>query len=356
MSLPIELDLSGDVVQLTGALVDVPSESRGEGPIADLVESALRRLDHLDVIRDGDCVIARTHLGRPSRVVLAGHLDTVPSAGNLPHRIVGEQMFGLGACDMKGGVAVALKAAHAVTNPRQDVTFVFYDCEEIEAAANGLGRIAGHSPDLLTADFAVLLEPTCALVEAGCQGTLRVGVRIQGRRAHSARPWMGSNAIHAAGEVLGRLAHYEPRVVLVDGLEFREGLSAVGITGGVAGNVIPDECLVTVNYRYAPVMTSDEAISHVRDVFTGFSVEVLDHAPGALPGLDQAAAREFLAAVGGSLRPKFGWTDVARFAALGIPAVNFGPGDPSVAHSPDESVALDQLRYCQDRIVSWLSG
>jgi succinyl-diaminopimelate desuccinylase len=335
-------------------LVDVPSESRHEGPLADAVETALREVSHLTVTRHGNTVVARTLLGRAERVLVGGHLDTVPAHGNLPHRIEGGLLYGLGACDMKGGVAVALSLAATVSAPARDVTYVFYECEEVDASLNGLQALADHHPDLLAADLAILMEPSDAGIEAGCQGTLRVEVAVAGSRAHSARSWLGSNAIHSTGEVLDRLRDYVPRQPLVDGLEYHEGLNAVGITGGVAGNVIPDECVVTVNYRFAPDRSLDEAIAHVRGVFDGFTVTVTDSAPGALPGLDRPAAADFVAAVGETPRPKFGWTDVARFSALGVPALNFGPGDPALAHTRDEHVPLAQIASCEERLRAWL--
>lgn len=350
------LDLSAGAVGLAAVLVDVPSESRHEGPLADAVEAALRQVSHLTVTRHGNTVVARTRLGRAERVLVGGHLDTVPAHGNLPHRVEGGLLYGLGACDMKGGVAVALSLAATVPDPVRDVTYVFYECEEVDASLNGLQALADHHPELLEADLAILMEPSDAGIEAGCQGTLRVEVAVPGTRAHSARSWLGSNAIHSAGEVLDRLRDYVPRQPVVDGLEYREGLNAVGISGGVAGNVIPDACVVTVNYRFAPDRTVDEAIAHVRGVFDGFEVAVTDAAPGALPGLDRPAAADFVAAVGETPRPKFGWTDVARFSGLGVPALNFGPGDPALAHTRDEHVPLAQIASCEDRLRTWLVG
>ena len=350
------LDLDRDVVSLTADLVDIPSESRSEGPLADAVEAALRRIPHLRVDRDGDTVVARTSLGRPARVLIGGHLDTVPSAGNLPHTIRDGAIHGLGSCDMKGGVAVGLRLAAMVDRPVHDVTYVFYECEEIDARFNGLARLAETHPDWLAADFAILMEPSRAGIEAGCQGTVRAQVRTTGVRAHSARSWLGRNAIHEAGQILRRLEEYEPRRVSVDGLEYREGLNAVGVEGGIAGNVIPDACVVTVNYRFAPTRTVEEAERHVRDVFEGFDVEIVDRAAGALPGLDRPAAAEFIASVGAEPRPKFGWTDVARFSALGVPAVNYGPGDPSLAHAVDERVPIADLVACERVLSGWLSG
>ncbi|HNE90144.1 MAG TPA: succinyl-diaminopimelate desuccinylase, partial [Actinomycetota bacterium] len=269
------LDLGADVVNLTAALVDIPSESRHEQRIADEVEAALRLLDHVQVTRFGNTVVARTDLGRAQRVVLGGHLDTVPAADNLPHRIDGDNLYGLGSNDMKGGVAVALRCAHELREPSRDVTYVFYECEEIDDEANGLRRLAEVHPEFLQADFAVLMEPSDAGVEAGCQGTLRAHVRTSGERAHSARSWLGRNAIHAAADILNRLERYTPRTPVIDGLTYREGMNAVGIEGGVATNVIPDACEVTVNYRYAPDRSPQEALAHVHEVFDGYPLEVV---------------------------------------------------------------------------------
>jgi succinyl-diaminopimelate desuccinylase len=351
-----DLDLSLDGPALTADLVARASVSGTEGPLADAVERALRACGHLRVDRDGDAVVARTGLGRAERVVIAGHLDTVPEAGNLAARVVGDRLYGLGACDMKGGVAVALRLAATLPDPVRDVTYVFYDNEEVEAERNGLGRIARTRPEWLAADFAVLMEPSNAGVEAGCQGTLRVEVTVRGTRAHSARAWRGVNAIHGAGEVMNRLAAYTPRRPIVDGLEYREGLSAVLIRGGVAGNVIPDECVVTVNHRFAPDRSGEEALAHVREVFDGFEVACKDLAPGALPGLGRPAAAAFLDAIGKPPAPKYGWTDVARFSSLGVPAVNYGPGDPSLAHTVDEYVELAEVRECEARLRAWLTS
>lgn len=349
------LDIGQDTASLTAALVDVYSESGHEKEVADAVEVALRALGHLTVDRAGDAIVARSSWGGRERVVLAGHLDTVPPADNLPSRREGGILHGLGTADMKGGIAIMLRLAAAVTSASRDVTYVFYDGEEVEAERNGLLRLTREHPDWLSSDFAVLLEPTDAIVEGGCQGTMRVDVHVPGERAHSARSWMGENAIHAAGVVLDRLRAYEPRRPMVDGLEYREGLNAVGIRGGVAGNVVPGECVVTVNYRFAPDRSPEEAEEHLRDVFVGFDITVTDSAAGARPGLQHPAAQAFAAAIGGTPRAKFGWTDVALFSALGVPAVNYGPGDPHVAHTAGEWVSAAQLSECEEHLHAWLT-
>lgn len=349
----MSLDLNGDLLELFRAVVDVESVSGNEQELADLVEAALA-LPHLSVERDGDTVIARTQLGRAERVVIAGHLDTVPVAANLPSRVVGDLVFGRGTCDMKGGVAVALACAAQLTQPKRDLTWIFYDHEEVAAKDNSLTRIAAKRPEWLAGDFAVLMEPTSAQVEGGCQGTLRFDLELSGQAAHSGRSWLGHNAIHDAAEVLRRLAEYQPRRVEVDGLEYREGLNAVGISGGIAGNVIPDRCRITINFRFAPDRDETDAKQHCREVFAGYELQFTDFAAAARPGLDLPIAQEFLAAVGGAAKPKYGWTDVARFSALGVPAVNFGPADPGKAHADDECCPIADLYLCRDALLRWL--
>ncbi len=351
----LELDLAADGAALTAQLVDIPSVSGEEGPLADAVEAALRRFAHLTVHRDANAIVARTMLGRPERVVLAGHLDTVPLAGNLPARTERSRLYGCGTTDMKAGVAVQLRLAADLTAPARDVTYVYYDCEEVGADRNGLLRLARHSPELLAGDFAVLMEPTSAQIEGGCQGTLRAEIVATGKRAHTARSWMGRNAIHEAGAIVDVLRAYTAREPDVDGLRYHEGLNAVGIRGGVAGNVVPDECAVTVNYRFAPDRDELQAADFVRSLFSAWPVQVLDSAPGARPGLRHPAAASFVAAVGGTPRAKLGWTDVARFAALGIPAVNYGPGIPEIAHTADEYVEIPSITHCESRLRSWLT-
>lgn len=356
---PVQLDLSRPAIELTAALVDIVSVSGDEDRIATAVEQALRGYPALSVRRLGNVVIAHTELGRTQRVVLAGHLDTVPVAGNLPSRIADGRLHGCGSSDMKSGVALQLRAAHLVASaqlrPAVDLTWLFYDCEEIEAARNGLNRIAREHPELLRADLAILLEPTNGVIEGGCQGTMRARIDLAGRRAHSARSWLGVNAIHLAAPVLQLLADYRPREVVVEGLTYREGLNAVAIEGGVAGNVIPDECAVTVNYRFAPDRTEDQAQAHLREVFAGFEVRIVDSAPAARPGLDRLLVQRAVAAFGGQVQAKLGWTDVARFSALGIPALNFSPGDPNLAHRVDESVGLAVIEEAERALLAFLT-
>ncbi len=366
------LDLRADAITLTKVVCDIPSESGNESRLVDAIEAALDGYDHLQVLRHGNTVVARTMLGRARRIVIAGHLDTVPINNNLPTHFatldeeaaaadvpgtrVGEYLVGRGTVDMKAGVAVALKLAAELEAPIHDVTWIFYDNEEVEAEKNGLGKLAAVRPDLVEADFAILGEPTRAKIEGGCNGSIRCDVRTRGVRAHSGRSWTGVNAIHKVAEVLDRLNAYEPQTVRVEGLDYREGLNATLISGGVAPNVIPDECTVHVNYRFAPDKTLEEAEALMRDVFDGFDLEVRDRSAAARPGFDADIARDFVAAVGGEAYPKYGWTDVARFSELGIPAVNYGPGDPQKAHADDERVLLEDITAVEQGLHSWLMG
>jgi len=332
---------TGDVFALTAALVDIASESFHEQEIASLIETELRACSHLTVDRVGDSVVARTDLGRERRLVLGGHTDTVPANDNAGARIVDDTMYGVGTTDMKGGVATLLELARTVTAPAVDVTYVLYAREEVPAIHNGLLEIERERPELLDGDVALLGEPTLGALEAGCQGTLRVAVTLEGARAHTARPWMGRNAVHRLGGVLALVSAYEPRRPMVDGCEYREALQAVSVEGGVAGNVVPDAATVVINHRFAPDRSSEEAIAHVHEVLApalepGDTVELTDLSPAARPGLGDPLLAALVERNGLEVRAKLGWTDVAFFAARGVPASNFGPGDPTIAHTQGE--------------------
>ncbi|MGN7227084.1 succinyl-diaminopimelate desuccinylase [Dietzia maris] len=383
------LDLTADPVDLTRALVDIPSPSREEDAIAAAVHDALvatvagftgPAADQTEVVRDGNRVLARTSRGLPTRVVLAGHLDTVPLADNVPCRVTGEGtdtvLHGCGTVDMKSGDAVFLHLFAALADSDElahDLTLVLYDCEEIEATANGLGVLERTHRDWLTGDVAILGEPTGGLIEAGCQGTLRIRVHARGVRAHSARSWLGDNAVHRLAPVLGALAAYEARSVDIDGCVYREGLQAVRMSAGVAGNTVPDEAWLDVNFRSAPDRDIDAALAHALDALgltglprvaegetppaePGLYWELTDLSPGALPGLGAPAAAELVRAAGGRVRAKYGWTDVSRFAALGIPAVNLGPGDPGMAHKRDEYCPAAQITEVGRVLRTYLTG
>ena len=350
------VDIAASVSEIAAALIDIPSVSGAEKEIADIVEGTLTKALHLEVLRSGNTVVARTNLGAPLRVLWAGHLDTVPINANVPHTIEGNVLHGRGSVDMKAGVAIGLKLAVELSAPRYDMTWIFYDNEEVEAKKNGLGLLGASHPEWLTGDFALVGEPSHGFIEAGCNGTLRAEIVASGVRAHSARSWMGSNAIHSASEILGILQAYQPREVDVEGLVYKEGLNAVAISGGIAGNVIPDECIVTINYRFAPNRSLHEATNHIEELFSGFEVRVVDAAPGALPGITSELGTEFVKSMGVAVTPKFGWTDVARFSEWGIPAVNFGPGDPSLAHADDERVEISDIDAVYGAMKKWLSS
>ena len=359
------LDLSAPVEHLAKALVDIPSVSGNEDRIADAVEEALRTCAHLEVVRQGNAVVARTALGRPERVVIAGHLDTVPIKGNVPGWWDGDVLMGRGSVDMKAGVAVQLSLAAALDAPTRDITWIFYDHEEVEATRNGLGRLARERPDLVQGDFAVLCEPTQGVIEGGCNGTMRAEIRIHGVAAHSARAWKGVNAVHRAAPLLTTLAARQAEQFLVDGLEYREGVNAVGISGGIAGNVIPDSCVVTVNYRFSPKWSLTQAQERLEALVASAGLEeydlvYTDLSGAARPGLDAPLAASFAAAVAATgvdaPRAKQGWTDVARFGELGIPAVNYGPGDPELAHTDDERCPVAEIRACRAGLEAWLTS
>lgn len=354
------LDLTSSSVDLTRAICDIPSVSGDELALADEIEQAVSAYPHLEVIRHGNTIVARTNLGRAQRVAIAGHIDTVPINDNVPTRDIevdGEPyLWGRGTVDMKAGTAVQLKLAAELADPAVDITWMWYDNEEVEASKNGLALLAAVRPELFAADFAILGEPSNGEVEGGCNGTLRAVARTRGVRAHAARAWIGENAIHAAAPILTRLSEYRAAEVEVEGLVYRESLSAVRIAGGVAGNVIPDYCEVEINYRFAPSKSAADAEAHIRNIFEGFEVEITDAAEGARPGLDAPIARQFVEAVGAVPRPKYGWTDVARFSALGIPAVNYGPGDPHLAHHDEERVPLAQIDAVERGLRAWLSS
>jgi succinyl-diaminopimelate desuccinylase len=343
----------------TYALVSIASVSKGEAAIAAYVEARLRAAEFLDVERVGDNVVARTSGHHASRVLVAGHLDTVPGDASKA-LIVGEELRGVGACDMKGSLAVMLALAVDDTPRSSEVTWIFYAREEISRSESGLLEIAELRPDLLRGDVAILCEPTNGVVEAGCQGTLRVSVTLWGRRAHTARAYTGLNAIHRLGVVIEQVAAYRSRSVSIDGVNYMEQLQAVAVEGGVAPNVVPDSATLTLNHRFAPDRTKDEAVAWLRDYLgevleDGDTFTVLDWAPSAPPSLSNERLFDLIQRTEQPPLGKAGWTDVATFQELGVPAANFGAGDPLLAHRSDEFVTLAQLENFESVFRSWLS-
>jgi len=347
---------------LATALVGIPSVSHHEGAMADAVQAALELCPWLEVDRVGDNVVARTNLGRERRVLLAGHLDTVPPAeGNDEPYLEGSTLYGLGAADMKGGLAVFLHLAGTLSEPAEDITWCFYAGEEVAREFNGLGHLWEQRPDLLAADAAILGEPTGGLVEAGCQGTLRIRVRLAGQRAHTARPHTGSNAIHRLAPLLAAVAGFEVRRPVIDGCEYAEQLQVVSVEGGVAANVVPDEAVMVVNHRFAPDRTVEQAESAVRELLAphlepGDHWELVEASPGAPPSLDHPVLAALVKATGVPPQAKVGWTDVASFWQHGVPAANFGPADPLLSHTPGEHVSEHELRVAAGVLYALLQA
>jgi succinyl-diaminopimelate desuccinylase len=345
----------GDLLESAAGLVSIPSVSRHESAVADRVAGELARHPWLGVTRVGDNVVARTTLGRQQRVLVAGHLDTVPPAGNDSPRVVGGTLWGVGSCDMKGGVAVILDLAATCPEPAVDVTWCLYAREEIARNENGLVELWDVRPDLLGADVAVLCEPTDARVEAGCQGSLRAEIHLGGVRAHTARPFKGTNAIHRLAPLLERISSWKGRTVELDGCDYGEQLQAVLVSGGIASNVVPDHVVLTVNHRFAPDRDAATAFEVVHDLADGLldadlgdGVVLVDAADGAPPALGHPLLASLVQHSGHAPRAKLGWTDVATMWAHGVPATNFGPGDPNLAHHPDEHVTRESLERTRD--------
>ena len=349
------MNINQELGKLTLDLVNISSVSKDEKSIADSIEEALKKYSHLKLTRVNNSIVAKTNFRNKQRVVIAGHIDTVPANNNFPGKIDNAEVIGLGSVDMKSGIAVALKLAAELTSSNYDITYLFYESEEIETKYNGLELITKQQKDLLDCDFAILMEPTNGILEVGCQGSLRFEVSTSGKRSHSARWWNGENAIHKTNKILEILNNYKSREPEIDGYKFREGLQAVKINGGIAGNVVPDSVSVSINHRFAPDTSIDQATSNMKNLFKDFNFLLVDAANAAPTGLNNPLIKEFVSSIGKNIAPKFGWTDVARFASAGIPAINFGPGDPNLAHHPDEKVSISQIDDVYESLKKWLS-
>ena len=350
-----------DLVALTSRLVDVPSVSGGEAALADLVVSELRQqCPPCELTRSGNnVVLSGPH--RPDRpsIVLAGHLDTVPPAGNERARLRDDRLYGLGTSDMKSGLAIMIAIARTVDwlTARANLTFVFYECEEVSLERNGLRKLFPEMPLLATADLAILLEPTDATVELGCLGTLNARVTARGRAAHSARPWLGENAILKAVPFLARFAALAPRPVSVGGVEFLETFQITTAEGGRARNVIPDAFAMNVNFRYAPTRTPGEAVAELRAMVPeGFDFDLVDAAPPGVVRSDHPLIEDLLGRFGLRRRGKQAWTDVAQFSERGVAAVNFGPGVPEQAHQAEEYVPVANLARAYDVLHAFVTA
>lgn len=349
------MNINQELSKLTLDLVNISSVSKDEKSIADLIAEALKKYSHLKITRVNNSIVAQTNFGNKQRVVIAGHIDTVPANNNFPGKINDSEVIGLGSVDMKSGIAVALKLASEITSSNYDVTYLFYESEEIETKFNGLELITKQQKDLLDCDFAILMEPTNGILEVGCQGSLRFEVSTSGKRSHSARWWNGENAIHKTNKILEILNNYKSREPEIDGHKFREGLQAVKVNGGIAGNVVPDSVTISINHRFAPDTSIDQATQNMKTLFKDFNFELVDAANAAPTGLSNPLIKEFVSNIGKNIAPKFGWTDVARFANAGIPAINFGPGDPNLAHHPEEKVLISQIIDVYESLKKWLT-
>ena len=349
------MNINQELSKLTLDLVNISSVSKDEKSIADSIAEALKKYSHLKITRVNNSIVAQTNFGNKQRVVIAGHIDTVPANNNFPGKINDSEVIGLGSVDMKSGIAVALKLASEITSSNYDVTYLFYESEEIETKFNGLELITKQQKDLLDCDFAILMEPTNGILEVGCQGSLRFEVSTSGKRSHSARWWNGENAIHKTNKILEILNNYKSREPEIDGHKFREGLQAVKVNGGIAGNVVPDSVTVSINHRFAPDTSIDQATQNMKTLFKDFNFQLVDAANAAPTGLSNPLIKEFVSNIGKNIAPKFGWTDVARFANAGIPAINFGPGDPNLAHHPEEKVLISQIIDVHESLKKWLT-
>ena len=349
------MNINQELSKLTLDLVNISSVSKDEKSIADSIAEALKKYSHLKITRVNNSIVAQTNFGNKQRVVIAGHIDTVPANNNFPGKINDSEVIGLGSVDMKSGIAVALKLASEITSSNYDVTYLFYESEEIETKFNGLELITKQQKDLLDCDFAILMEPTNGILEVGCQGSLRFEVSTSGKRSHSARWWNGENAIHKTNKILEILNNYKSREPEIDGHKFREGLQAVKVNGGIAGNVVPDSVTVSINHRFAPDTSIDQATQNMKTLFKDFNFQLIDAANAAPTGLSNPLIKEFVSNIGKNIAPKFGWTDVARFANAGIPAINFGPGDPNLAHHPEEKVLISQIIDVHESLKKWLT-
>ena len=337
--------------EMTSTLVAIPSVSFEEAAIVDFLHDRLNQIPWLETTRIGDNLIARTNMEKGQRLLLGGHTDTVPANNNLEPRLEGETLWGLGAADMKGGLAVMLSLAEAIPSPAFDMTYLFYAREEVAAEHSGLKDIVDAAPELLDADLALLGEPTSGTVEAGCQGTMRFILELKGERAHTARPWMGVNAIHRLDKALNVLNEYKERKPVIEGCEYHEALQAVRIEGGVAGNVVPDSVALTFNHRVAPDRDLEEAEDFIRSLFSSIitpedTLTLEDSAPPAKPGLSNPMLASMIGKHDLQARAKLGWTDVAFFDQRGIPAANFGPGDATLAHTQEERITKAAVDSC----------
>jgi succinyl-diaminopimelate desuccinylase len=337
------------LAERTLELVDIPSVSRAE---AELMAFVKARLSLEPVWADEDVLFATTPRTERELLVLAGHLDTVPAQDNLPGRIERDAVAGLGASDMKGGLAVMLELADWARDAELhlDLGFLFFTREELPADESPVPAFLADCAAAREAALVIVLEPTDNEIHAGCLGNLSASLTFRGTSAHSARPWLGENAIHRAAAALAPLADTEPVDVEVEGLVFREVLSVVAIEGGIADNVIPDRCTARLNYRYAPGRTREQAEARVRELADGAELKILGNSPPAHVVVDRPLVRGLQEAGRFAIEPKQAWTPVAQFAEAGLDAINLGPGATRFAHTADEQVQIAELVRTYDSL------
>jgi succinyl-diaminopimelate desuccinylase len=340
-----DAELAERLAARTLELVDVPSESRDEAALAAHVLGVLA--DGGLAVRDaGDtCVVAECGAGEGPLVVLAGHFDTVPTQGNRPGRRDAEAVHGLGATDMKAALAVMVETGLLLRDAGKRVALCFFGREELGIAESALTPLLERDALLRSADLALVMEPTDNALQGGCLGNVNATWTFTGRSGHSARPWLADNAVtHAAAGISALHAVPVDRVTF-DGLEFAEVASVTKVAGGIAENVIPDEVRCHVNYRYAPGRSAADAEARIHALcdHPQSSLAIHSNAPSGAVAVGEPLVQELIAAGRLPVAPKQAWTPVAEFALAGVPAVNFGPGDPAYAHRRDELVRVDAL-------------
>ena len=333
--------------ELALRLVDIPSVSREEQAITTWIAERVAASAHLGIVhRQDDAIVFGPAAGGRPDVVLAGHSDTVPEQGNLPGRLEDGFVHGLGSSDMKGSLAVMLALAEELRRwaPALSPLFVIFGREEVSIQESVLAGLFDACPAILEARLAVMMEPTGNALHAGCLGNVQAELEFQGVAVHSARPWLGVNAIHEAVRGLAAVVESQPQDVDLGGLRFREVLSVTQIEGGIANNVVPDRAVCGLNFRYGGHRSPAGAEARLRElVGPAGELRILNLAPAAPVALDNPLTQRLLAAGDLAVAPKQAWTPVAEFAARGLAAVNFGPGDPELAHRRDERVSVEAM-------------
>lgn len=349
--------------ELTKDLIQINSVSGNEKQLVDKLENHLKSFSHLKLTRISNTLVAECKKPETAQIILAGHVDTVPPASNETVKIVGNTLYGLGACDMKGGIAVMIKLAESAKDFNVSTRFIFYESEEVEINKNGLQLLSRRQPELLKADGAILLEPTNSQLELGCQGVLLFNIQVKGVKAHAARPWKGVNSITRAPKIIESVKSFPKKKVMLEGVCYKESLEPVKFNSGSATNVIPDLAEITLSYRFAPDKSADIAqaeifshFKHVLDNSLGDNIVILEARNGAYPASKSGIFKQLFELTSNKVSAKLGWTDVAFFSENQTVAVNFGPGDPQLAHSPDEKLEKGELEQSYKILTQFLKS